>query len=594
MTTLNAEQQAAVDARDARILCWAGAGSGKTRTLVERVARLLREGVHPAEILCVTFTRRAAREMLERLKELLPNRRASFWRALQVTTFHAWAARLLREYADVVGLSHQFTIRDEKDREDLIKFVGRELGLKHASWARLLKEEAVRTRYYQLLREANAVDYDELEHRLLKLVRARGPELADRWHHVLVDEVQDTSELQQQIVATLAPRHLFLVGDLGQAIYSFRGGHPAGITEMASAPSWRVLVLATNYRSEPAIVEAASRVAAAMEPSGLQQVAGREPRPDVAVDVVRRQTTDDLHAWVANVVGATRSERWAAWKDCAVLAPRWAVLDDLAGHLRAAGVPHVVARKRMAVWDTDEARWLINCLRVALNPCDHVSLWSALNAFHARVPLHVWAEARAASAASGRPVFYTLFGSCRVLQAIEDARVDIESVQEGAPPKGALELVLKAMRDDFVELHLDHRLATLDELQRAAYAWGDGEAEAGRTFDHRNLVDWYVARAITDLDEAEAEDAVQLLTIHAAKGLEWPLVWVLGCEEGSLPRARDGEALEEERRKFYVALTRGRDAVRLCVSATNHVGQAVEPSRFVHEAIGVDTARRTA
>jgi superfamily I DNA/RNA helicase len=579
---LNAEQQQAVACRDPRILCLAAPGSGKTRTLVERIADLLSSGWHPSEILAITFTRKAAREVRERVEERLGTRGARLARGLTIQTFHAFCASTLRAYHDVVELDRNFAIRDEGDREDLIKFVGRELGLKYSSWARLWKEEAVRTRYRALLRETRAVDYDELERLMLQLVRehARGRDLRARYRHVLVDEVQDTSQEQQDLLEAIAPDHLFMVGDLAQSIYGFRGARPEGIVRLLSDEQWTLIRLATNYRSHPEIVATATRIAQAMTPPGLDQVAGRAaegPFPLVTL----------VHGWHAQIgasIRETKAELGAACSDCAVLAPRWAQLDELAAVLSGLGIPHEVARQRALIWDSAEARWLMNCLRVAMNPWDHVAYWAALEAFRPRVTLREWAEAREAAARTSQSVWVTLDSRCRNALAIARAMEGINQTGTVHLDHHAFEDILDAMREEFAELHLETRLAVVDELERAVCAWGDGEAADGRTFDHRALLDWWAGRNVHDVEPEARPDAVQLMTIHAAKGLEWRAVWVLGCEEGSLPRGNDPERVEEQRRLFYVATTRGRDRVTWCHELASEERPDVQPSRFLGEA----------
>jgi DNA helicase II / ATP-dependent DNA helicase PcrA len=261
---LSPEQLAAAEAADSHILCKAAPGSGKTRVLVARIAHLLKR-YHPSEVLALTFTRKAAAEMRERLVAEVGPR----GRRVDLLTFHSWAAGLLRTYADRLGWDPRFSVRDDQDKKDLVVFVGGELGLKWKSAKRLWQEEAVRVRYHTLLREAQAMDYDMLETELLRLLELPdvAAELRGRLQHVLVDEGQDTSATQQAILDALAPANLFVVGDHAQSIYSFRGAHVEGFVGLGARPGWRVLELATNYRSDAAVVAEVTR-----QP-------GRAPRP---------------------------------------------------------------------------------------------------------------------------------------------------------------------------------------------------------------------------------------------------------------------------------------------------------------------------
>lgn len=577
MADLNPAQQLAVDVDARRVVCIAAPGAGKTRVLVQRVQRLLAAGWHPAEIVAVTFTRKAGREMLERLEAAgLPRRVV---RRLTVTTFHAWAAGLLREFADVLGLHPRFTVRDEADREDLVRFVGAELRLKWTSPDRLWREERVRTRYRELLREAHAVDFDGLEfglRRLLQDERVLGM-LRSRYGHVLVDEGQDTSEDQQGILDDLAPANLFVVGDVSQAIYGFRGAHPDGFARLARDEAWRVVTLPTNYRSDPEIVAAATAIGRAMAEPGLEQDAARPAAGFAAVGVICGIPDDELEQGhlddVADDLAAVLQA--AAPDTCAVLAPTWARLDELAVVLAGRGIPHVVARRTMEVWATAEARWAIACLRVVQNPQDHLSLWQAVNAFQPRVSAGQWARARAASATTGDPVEHHL-PPLGVVAAIQAARA--EQARDPLDLDGPASAVLRTLSGEMEALHLGSRVLGLEAFEVEVRRWLATERLGRDVVDPLGeFLDWYAGRAVGDVEEQAVEPRVQLVTVHAAKGLEWPHVWVIGCDDGVLPR-RGGD-LEEQRRLFYVATTRARDRVRWCSER--------EPSRFIGEAGGL-------
>lgn len=588
MTTLTPHQRAAVECSAPRILLRAPAGSGKTATLVERVARLLTGGWHPAEVLCLTFTRAASAEMRERVEARLDGQRIRSLRRLTVTTFHAWAARTIREYADRLGMDAAFTIRDEQDRDDLTVFAGRELGKCPAEGAkpragqwksprRLWQEDDVRDRYRRLMREANAVDYDGLEILLRRLLGLPdvAAELRRRWRHVLVDEYQDTSAGQQAILDALAADNLFVVGDSAQSIYGFRGAHVGGCVDLAERPDWTTLALPDNFRSLPPIVAAANRLAAAMAVPGVEMVAtrGTDLPPDLDhLSACPREapTPEDLHAIIAGEIAT----RLGSWRDCAILAPTWSALDPVAEALTAAGVPSRLARRAFEAWDSEEARWAVACLRVAANPRDHLALFAALNGFAVRVGMGEWARARAASLRAEAPVFDVVAtehpaAAAPIIAAISNAR----ALGEGVHPFEWVHETCSALAPEFRRLHLESR--SFAAFEDAVMAWS--EKTSGATI--RDFLDFYAARhvdgaAVKDDDE----DAVTLTTIHGAKGREWPAVWLLGWQDGCLPRP--GADVEESRRLAYVAVTRARDRLRICLDTSTH------PSRFVAEALG--------
>lgn len=551
---LSQEQQAAVDCTAPRVACLAAPGSGKTRVLVARIVRLLHEGVYPGEILALTFTRKAAREMRERLVAEAGKAAGR----VRLSTFHAWAAATLRDFAEQAHLDRQFTIRDDDDKADLVRWVGAELGLPHKSVRRLWEEPEVRQRYRQLLRECGAVDYDGLEEGLLTLLK-QDPVRRALWArhaHVLVDEAQDTSRVQQDILAALNPANLFMVGDPGQSIYGFRGAHMSGF--LAQIEGWERADLTTNYRSANSIVAAASRLGAAMTTRGLEQVAAREDEGEAKL-ARWGYREDALESVAASVSSAV--EQGVDPSTLAVLSPTWSHLTALSEQLDSEGVPHRIAKRAADLWDSGEARWLASVLRVARCPYDHVSLLQALNHGRVRVPLVAWAKARAL-AAQGTGI--TLADA--VAQHAPEIVFAAEEAETGEVDACVREL-LAVLRAD----HLDTRADRLDEVAQAAREW-----QWARGVGWGEWLDWYGVRNVEqDLEPTEAQ-GVTLATIHGAKGLEWDHVIVLGCDDGALPRP--GEP-EEQRRLFYVATTRARESV-------TWVAWSEAPSRFVGEAMG--------
>jgi DNA helicase-2/ATP-dependent DNA helicase PcrA len=257
-------------------------------------------------------------------------------------------------------------------------------------------------RYRELLREAEALDYDALEVVALDLLRRDDVSagLRQRWMHVLVDEYQDTSLLQQEILDTLGPANLFVVGDHAQSIYAFRGAHVEGFA--SAAESAQVLELSVNWRSVAGVVEIANRCSRAMEIPGLEMTCARgggfEDNGVARLDAPDREA---LFEAIAQDVAASKPEG-GSWSDMAVLSPTWDLLERLSEVLATHEIPHEVARKRLDVWESEEARWLVSCLRAAINPHDPLALRSALLSFTPRVTPGEWAGMRA-SAASGLP-----------------------------------------------------------------------------------------------------------------------------------------------------------------------------------------------
>ena len=582
LSTLDTDQLSAVVHPGRRLLVRAGAGAGKTRILTVRAARRLMEGCHHSEILLLTFTRRATAEMRDRLAELVGPR----GRRVVVSTFHSWAVRILREWHDLVPISREFSIYDQDDSDDLLAWCALEMGdkgvqrsrdnaeAKGKRWRmvsrmrdRLMRDSGIVVRYLAQLREAQALTYDGLELTLLRLMGDPGvaTTLRHRYQHVLVDEYQDTSEIQQAILARLAPEHLFRVGDHAQSIYAFRGAHVAGFEAARIEAEW-VLQLPTNYRSLPAIVAGANRCASRMAVPGLEMEARREGDSPLYLQELTAPDRDELHGVIAQGLrDAHDSGLWPEWSDLAVLSPTWDLLYRLAPALEAAGIPHRIARHALDVWETEEARWVLDCLRAAANPHDHLALRRALNALSVRVTLSTWASLRAEAIRHGCTELSLLDRrGLPPVDVIERAACDIAA--PGRLPE-ILAYACTTLGQDLIAQHRDHRVDTLADFERAAVRWIDQQPDGEQTIQH--LLTWYSERRITDPEVQDEEDAVTLITAHGAKGLEWPCVWVLGLEEGRWPTRRaveDPDEMEESRRLLYVALTRGRDRVRLCWS----------------------------
>lgn len=517
--SLSPAQAAAALSPAPRIACLAAPGSGKTRTLVERAAALIRGGAHPTEVLLLTFTRKACREMRERCQKLGV-------RSPEIFTFHGWACNMLRQWSDVVGLVHGFTIYDQVDVGDLARYAGQELKLKAKKPETLLQDAACRRRVDALLREAQAVDYDGLESGMRRLLDVR-PELRRRWRHVLVDEGQDTSAGQQELIGLLEPDSLFVVGDPGQSIYGFRGASLEGFLAWGSRST--ILTLPTNYRSGRSIVALASDLAGRMEPKGLEQDAA----PDAEEGSAERMAWADLAADIAATAATGAS--------CAVLAPRWFSLEQwLAPELETAGVVHHVARPVQLIWDSQEMRGLVAGLRVVVNPHDAHSLRIFLREL-GPLDFGQWAAVRARSMAEG----VSILSSALTItpKPLVDLAVRWRLSDWLAAPDAVL-TIADVLREGYADLHLESRAAKVLDCATAILATG---------LDLQDFLDWYSGRAM-DGEDKEEPPGVALMSIHGAKGLEWDCVWILGVDAW-----KEGE---EAKRLMYVAATRAAKRLR--------------------------------
>jgi DNA helicase-2/ATP-dependent DNA helicase PcrA len=627
LDALNPEQREAVLHTEGPLLVVAGAGSGKTRVLTHRVAHLISsELARPSQILAITFTNRAAREMRERVERLVGGRTAS---RMWVMTFHAACGRLLRRDAARAGYTPSFTIYDQADQLRLVKACTEELGLDPKRFApravharisrakeRLITAEGyadevssffeqaaadVYALYERRLHDANAMDFDDLIMRavlLLEQDEEARREWQERWRYIMVDEYQDTNHAQFRLVSLLAERHrnLAVVGDQDQSIYAFRGADIRNIAEFEhDFPGAHVVTLEQNYRSTQAILDAANHV--------IDRNPNRKPKrlwSELGAGLpVRVVETDDEHAEARFVAGeiAEAIDGGASAADIAVfyrVNAQSRVLEDL---LVRQGVPYrVIGGPRF--YERAEVKDAIAYLQVIANPADEISLRRILNrprrgigqttlerlAVHAnQMGWSLW-EAIDNAASSSLPA--SAAGKVREFGTmIEDLRVEAAEIG----PATLLERTLAAsgymdMLEAERTFEAQGRIENLQELVGVAREYeerGQEEASLDAFLQEISL--------FSEQDNLEVERAdVTLMTLHNAKGLEFPMVFVIGMEEGLFPHQRsieeDGE--DEERRLCYVGMTRAQERLTLVHAHSRTIFGARGynlPSRFLSE-----------
>ncbi len=626
---LNAEQRAAVEHPGGPLLVIAGAGSGKTRVLTARIAHLLQRGVRPESVLAFTFTNRAAREMRERIARSVGEAAQRLW----VGTFHATGARILRREADRLGLPRGFAIYDREDQEDVLKEIFRRLELPEPAYrvgpviekisdaknALVWPEDALRVAvspfekqvaecyrlYRDALRAAAALDFDDLIAETVRLLRGEpevGARYARRFEHILVDEYQDTNHAQFRLVQALSEAHrdLFVVGDDDQSIYGWRGADLSNVLDFEAAfPGASVLRLEQNYRSTGRILGAANAVIANNRGrKGKTLWCDREDgaplRFVLAADEI--EEAQRIRAFLEQHAG-----RGGRLDDCAVLYRTHAQSRALETELRQRQLPYEVVGG-VSFYQRREVKDLLAYLRLAVNPADTAAFWRIWNtprrglgaAVRALVEERMLAGAPSPLAAlkslleAGTLTRAACLGAAELVAVVDELRA-----RQGDPADALLLQVLE--RTTYLE-HLDaeaggdaeERRANVEELVAAA-----AESTARGT---ATLEDFLAEAAlVSDVDRLEeGADRVLLLTAHNAKGLEFGAVVVAGLEEGLFPHGsalEDPAELEEERRLFYVALTRARDQVLLTAAAFRRryassggvAARGGQVSRFVEE-----------
>jgi DNA helicase-2/ATP-dependent DNA helicase PcrA len=640
---LNPPQRAAVLHEGSPLLIVAGAGSGKTRVLTTRIAYLLAaRGVPPDAVLAITFTNKAAGEMKERVAALVGRRARAMW----VSTFHSACVRILRREAKRLGMTSSFSIYDQADSRRLMTLVFRDLQLDRKLYSPraaseyvsnlkndLVDEETFARRasdhleriyaecyalYASRLRAANALDFDDLIMTTVNLLQAF-PDVAEhyrrRFRHVLVDEYQDTNHAQYVLVrelvgnrhdgtpdaAVLPQAELVVVGDADQSIYAFRGATIRNILQFEQDfPDARAVLLEQNYRSTQTILSAANAVIArdaGRKPKNLWSDAGTGP---VLVGYVADNEHDEA-AFVANEVDRLTDEGVAKPGDVAIFYRTNAQSRVFEEVFIRVGLPYrVVGGVRF--YERREVRDALAYLRVLANPDDVVSLRRILNVPHRGIGERAEACIEAL-AGRERISFAAALRRCqeapalavRSMKAVKDFSALLDAlgtlVEAGVGPAGVLEAVLE-QTGYLAELRQsgdpqdETRSDNLRELIAVAREFEDLRPEDGLTEFLEQVTLVSDADQIPDVDEG-GTGVVTLMTLHTAKGLEFPVVFLTGLEEGVFPHRRSAEdpvELAEERRLAYVGITRAQRLLYLTRAAergTWGMPAANDPSRFL-------------
>ncbi|WP_212517431.1 DNA helicase PcrA [Actinospica acidithermotolerans] len=634
---LNPAQREAVVHSGAPLLIVAGAGSGKTRVLTNRIAYLLGErGVHPGEILAITFTNKAAAEMRERVEALIGPRARMMW----VSTFHSACVRILRREHEHLGLPSSFTIYDADDSRRLMTQVARDLDLdvkRHPPRGLLaavsaLKNElvdhesardAAQSDREQLIAEvygvyqnrliaAKALDFDDLIMTTVNLFQAF-PAVAEsyrrRFRHVLVDEYQDTNHAQYVLVRELVgpadgelpPAELCVVGDADQSIYAFRGATIRNILEFeADYPNAKTILLEQNYRSTQTILTAANAV--------IEKNRGRKPKnlwtDSGAGERIIGYVADSEHdeaAFVANEVDRLTDEGLAKPGDVAVFYRTNAQSRAFEECFIRVGLPYrVVGGVRF--YERKEVKDVLAYLRSLANPDDSVSLKRIINVpkrgigDRAEAMLDALANRERISFGAAVDRADEAYGmAARSLNAVKGFAALMaglrEKVEDGAGPAEVLEAILErtgylADLQESTDPQDESRAENLQELVAVAHEYESTEGNEG--------IDGFLERValVADADQipGEHEDGlITLMTLHTAKGLEFPVVFLTGLEEGVFPHTRalgNTQELEEERRLAYVGITRARQRLYFSRAVLRSAwgAPAYNPeSRFVSE-----------
>jgi DNA helicase-2/ATP-dependent DNA helicase PcrA len=633
--SLNPRQREAVAHGEGALLLLAGAGSGKTRVLVHRIARLLEERIaRPDEILAVTFTNKAARELVDRCRAEVGAAAADLWAG----TFHGIGARLLRRHADEIGYTSSFSIFDSDDQVRLLKEIVAELNLDEtlfppeafrafieaakndarmpeavAAGADVYDARAIQVfaRYQERLRRLGAMDFGDLIVNVIELFR-RCAALLERYQrrfrYVFVDEYQDTNHAQYLMVAMLAAGHgnLCVVGDDDQSIYGWRGASLRNILEFErDFPGAHVVRLEQNYRSTGHIIEAAQAVIANNGERMPKRIWTANP-PGRRIRLYRAADERDEARFVVDALLALGSARGGA----AVFYRTNAQSRAMEEALVQAGVPYVIVGSTR-FYERREIKDLIAYLRFVHNPHDDVSLARIVNVPARGIGRVTWDRMRAAATATAGSLWNVLTNDAGSIgfsaSAAKRTNEFVRAAGQWIAMRGSSQvtpLLTKILEDTGYASYLEHlaggegasRLENVQELVTVAQNF-DAAYDA-RELDREDpdlgpLATFLEQLALaSEVDNYEARsNAVTLMTIHNSKGLEFDHVFVIGMEEGIFPHGRSTSsgshnAIEEERRLCYVAITRARAALSLVYAVQRHLYGTTQfnfPSRFLEE-----------
>lgn len=625
---LNPQQAEAVINTEGPMLIMAGAGSGKTKVLTCRVANLLQKGVRPYRILAITFTNKAAAEMRERVNNMSGPAAKDVW----LFTFHAFCARFLRMEIDKLpGYGGNFAIYDTADSQNLIKQILKEMNLDDkrfqpsgilsrisnaknalqdaAAFARQAgdfyeqKVADVYSRYEQKLQLNNALDFDDLLMLSIKLLQENKEvreKYQDRFDYLLVDEYQDTNHAQYLLTKFLAAKHrnICVVGDADQSIYGWRGADIQNILDFEKDyPDAKVIKLEQNYRSTQIILDAANAV--------IENNTGRKPKNlwtenKSGADIIYFQAVDErdeARFVIEQLQNLQRTEN-KKLGDMAILYRTNTQSRIFEEMLIKSGISYNMVGG-LKFYERKEIKDIIAYLRVIFNPADSLSLLRIINVPKRGIGDASLAKIQAYAAANNVTLFEAVSNaaaidglSSRFVSKLDDLAGIIFELMNLANEAPVEDLIDRVLRDTGYLEELENertpqaqsRIDNLHELISVAQEFAASEEE-------NNLENFLAHVAlVSDIDDTElGEDAITLMTLHSSKGLEFPVVFLVGMEEGLFPHARtlmDETEIEEERRLCYVGITRAKEKLFLSSTKMRTIyGNTVTypPSRFLQE-----------
>jgi len=631
---LNPQQAAAAMAEPGPALVIAGAGSGKTRTLTYRVAYLLETGIAPWQILLLTFTNKAAREMLERVAAISPDADRKIWGG----TFHSIGNRILRQHTAEAGYRPHFSIMDREDQTDLMKAIIASTGIdikgrrfpkaevvtdilslalntsqtieevcamKYPYFLEFTDEfAAIRADYEKRKRSINSLDFDDLLEKTCKLFREHDEVAAvyrKKFKAILVDEYQDTNRLQGEMIDLLAKDHqnVMVVGDDAQSIYSWRGADFRNIMEFPKRyPNATIYKIEQNYRSVPEVLELANAAIKANTRQFEKNLSATRPSRSFRPAVLELQDSNEQAAFVAQRVLELQDEG-IDLRDMAILYRAHYHSMEVQMELTRHGIPFEIT-SGIRFFEQAHIKDVSAFLKFASNPRDEVAFKRVvrlLPGFGNKTAETLWQWLSAQMDVDSSTDIATLLGEAKVPPRGKQMWQQlVYTIEELAPagnpvlPSAMITSVLEALYDEYLQAQYTNYQARRDDLQ-VLMNYAANYEDVGEFLSQLALQTSLDSSELTGREERD--EAITLSSVHQSKGLEWQVVFVIWLTDGMFPGHRsleDEEALEEERRLFYVAVTRAKDQLYLAhpvLRLNAGYGDMLQrPSRFLGEVPG--------
>lgn len=600
---LNEAQLQAVTSKAKYILCLAGAGTGKTKTLTTRIAYLNQDRVSCDNMLALTFTRAAGKEMKERVIKLVGDDEG---KKLFCNTFHAFCVKVLKEYGGYLGYDPDFTIYDQEDRDSILQAVIDEFrykinlkkvlkALNEDGYLSLSEKEYAEANnvikeYWYRLKKNNAIDLDMLLSEMLYILKGHRPAFEDyhnQYEYVFVDEFQDTNDIQMEIIRALTPKNLFVVGDDFQAIYGWRGARIDYILNFDKQhPGCEVIKLEENYRSTKPIVDAANALIKHNEHQTAKVLRTEKAGDKISFEVYGTEAAEikKVCEQIQQLTTGVPPAEGCLYRDFAILARTNKQLALMADGLKYHNIPYHLISGNEDPFKVRDVKLLLNLIELAINPKDDALFKKVINFPVKRISdgefdklekyaideeLHFMEIPHSFELIDFRNELTTALDNCENAGSTFSNFVSIFGIYGLYEQQGRRE-----KNDDFIN------------ARAAISKWEQTQEELGEDMSIRAFLKWLHIKDIQD-KIMEEKDAVKLMTVHASKGLEFKNVFVIGMNDGVFPSNKTQD-MEEERRLFYVAVTRAKDHLHITRAQQvkppwGHRPQTTLQSKFIGE-----------